>query len=90
MPYQETFDILSFRSRQHALHFAQILRDQGIPTQVMSTPKEVAVGCGLSLRFSPYMTGRVLPLCRQYNPPVIGCYRVARTGANTLITRIPI
>jgi hypothetical protein len=90
MPYQESFDILSFRSRQHAFYFNQVLRDQGIATQVMSTPKEVALGCGLSLRFSPYMTRRILQIYRQFNSPVIGCYHVIRTGSGTTITRIPI
>jgi hypothetical protein len=90
MPYRESFDILSFRSRQHAFHFGQILRDQGIPNQVMSTPKEVALGCGLSLRFSPYLTRRILQIYRQYNSPIIGCYHVERTGSSTSITRIPI
>ncbi|NLC45291.1 MAG: DUF3343 domain-containing protein [Clostridiales bacterium] len=90
MAFQESFDILSFRSRQHAFHFSQILRERGIPTQTMSTPKEVALGCGLSLRFSPYVTSKVLHIYRQFNSPVIGCYHVVRTGADTRVTRIPI
>lgn len=90
MPYLESFDILSFRSRQHAFHFSQILRDQGISNQIMSTPKEVALGCGLSIRFSPYMTRRILQIYRQYNSPIIGCYHVERSGTNTSITRIPV
>lgn len=89
MPYVENFDILSFRSRQHAFHFSQILKDHGISTVVMSTPKEVALGCGLSLRFSPYRTRRILQIYRQYNSPIIGCYHVVRTGSHTAITRIP-
>ena len=90
MPFRESFDILSFRSRQHAFHFSNILSDLGISSQVMSTPKEVAMGCGLSLRFSPYMTGRVLNVYRQYNSPLVGCYHIERYGSNTNITRIPI
>jgi len=90
MPFQEVFDILSFRSRQHAFHFSQILHNNGIATQVMSTPKEVALGCGLSLRFSPYVTARVLQIYKQYNSPIIGCYHVVRTGSETKITRIPV
>lgn len=89
MAFQESFDILSFRSRQHAFHFSQILRERGISTQVMSTPKEIALGCGLSLRFSPYVTSRVLNIYRQFNSPVIGCYHIVRTGADTHVTRIP-
>ncbi|HHU78085.1 MAG: DUF3343 domain-containing protein [Caldicoprobacterales bacterium] len=90
MPSQEVFDILSFRSRQHAFHFKKILSDRGIPTQIMSTPREVALGCGLSLRFSPFMTSRILRIYRQCSIPVIGCYHVERAGPETRIIRIPI
>ncbi|HHT64632.1 MAG: DUF3343 domain-containing protein [Caldicoprobacterales bacterium] len=89
MPFQESFDILAFRSRQHAFHFSQVLRDHGIASQIMSTPKEVALGCGLSLRFSPYMTRRVLNLYKHFNSPVTGCYHVVRTGSETKVSRIP-
>ena len=89
MPYQESFDIIAFRSRQHALHFSQILRNEGYNNQIMSTPKEVALGCGLSIRFSPYMTPQIINIFRRYNKPIIGFYHVVRTGANSTITRIP-
>ena len=89
MAYQESFDIIAFRSRQHAFHFNQILKSQGYNTQIMSTPKEVALGCGLSIRFSPYMTPHVIRLFRQYNKPIIGFYHIVRTGANSTVTRIP-
>ena len=72
MPYQESFDIIAFRSRQHAFHFSQVLRDQGISSQVMSTPKEVALGCGLSIRFSPYNTKQILQIYKRFNSPILG------------------
>lgn len=90
MPLQEKFDILSFRSRQHAFHFSKILRDHGIASQIMSTPKEILLGCGLSLRFSPYMTDRVIRIYKQFNSPITGCYHLERTGSETRITRIPV
>ena len=58
MPLQEKFDILSFRSRQHAFHFSKILRDHGIASQIMSTPKEILLGCGAVPAIFPYMTDR--------------------------------
>lgn len=89
MPYQESFDIIAFRSRQHAFRFSQILRDQGIGTQVMSTPKEVALGCGLSLRFSPYQTKKIMQIYKLYNLPIIGFFHVERTGSTSHVSRIP-
>ena len=90
MPFHESFDILAFRSRQHAFHFSQVLRDHGIASQIMSTPKEVLLGCRLSLRFSSYMRGKVLRIYKQFNSPVTGCYHVERIGSESKITRISI
>lgn len=90
MPYQESFDIIAFRSRQHAFQFSQMLKKEGYQVQVMSTPKEVAIGCGLSVRFSPYMTYNVTRIYKRYSKPILGFFHMERMGANTTITRIPI
>lgn len=88
MPYQESFDIVAFRSRQHAFHFSQVLRQEGYQALVMSTPKEVALGCGLSVRCSPYMRPQVLRILKRYNKPVQGVYHVIREGASTAVSRV--
>ncbi|HPT78336.1 MAG TPA: DUF3343 domain-containing protein [Candidatus Atribacteria bacterium] len=90
MPYNETFDIVAFRSRQHAIHFNQVLQEAGINAHIISTPREVALGCGISLKFSPYVTNKVISLYKAYNPPIIGFYHVTRTGGSTIIARIPV
>ena len=46
------FGIASFRSRQQVFAFEAALSRAGIRTQVVSTPREVALGCGLSVRFA--------------------------------------
>lgn len=89
MAYQESFDIISFHSRQHAFYFKRILQEEGYPTMIMSTPKEVAIGCGLSLRFPPYMTPKVIEIYKKHRRPIIGFYHVERTGNRSTITRIP-
>ena len=48
---QEIFGIGSFRSRQQVMRFEAALRRAGIRSQVISTPRDVSVGCGLSVRF---------------------------------------
>jgi len=90
MPFQESFDIIAFRSRQHAFYFSQVLRDHGISSQIMSTPKEILLGCGLSVRFSPHVRSRVLRIYKQINSPITGCYHIIRTGNETRFSRIPI
>ena len=54
----DVYGIAAFRSRQQVLHYESILSRRGIPVRVLSTPREVAVGCGLSLQFPVEMSGR--------------------------------
>ena len=73
MPY----GIASFRSRQQVFAFESALRRSGIHTQIVSTPREVALGCGLSVRFEEGDTNRVLDIYRRAQPAnLIGFYHV--------------
>lgn len=42
-----------FRSRTQTLGFAEELKRYGVPVQIVSTPKQARIGCGLSCKF-PY------------------------------------
>lgn len=44
--------IVSYRSRAHTIKFHEILRRNGIYSEIVNTPKEANVGCGLSVRIS--------------------------------------
>ena len=48
---EEIFGVASFRSRQQVLQMEAALRREGVPVSVVTTPREVALGCGLSVRF---------------------------------------
>ena len=66
----ETYGIAAFWSRQQVLRFEQQLRREGVQNvHVVSTPRDVAVGCGLSVRFN-----------MQDAPAVMGALRRAQTG----------
>ncbi len=45
--------IASFRSRAHTVRFYEFLRGNGITAEIINTPKEAGVGCGLSVKVSP-------------------------------------
>ena len=78
---QEIFGIAAFRSRQQVIRFEAALRRAGVHGQVISTPRDVSVGCGLSVRFDLSDTDEVLSVYRQARPSnLIGFYRVERTG----------
>lgn len=88
MSLVEEFNIIAFRARQHALHFNHILKKEGYESQMMSTPKGVAMGCGLSLRFSPHLTAPVMEIYRKSDIPIIGFYSIRRIGNCSELRRI--
>ena len=53
--------VASFRSRAHTVSFHSFLAQNGIPSEIINTPKEAGVGCGLSVKFSPSL----LPLVKK-------------------------
>ena len=78
---QETFGIGAFRSRQQVLRFDSALKRAGVRSQVISTPRDVSVGCGLSVRFDLNDTQAVLDAYQRSRPGnLIGFYRVERDG----------
>ncbi len=44
--------VVSYRSRESTLKLHQILSNGGIACQVINTPKEAGVGCGLSVKIA--------------------------------------
>ena len=44
------FVVVAFRSRAHTVKFANFVRNNGINVEIINTPKEAGVGCGLSVK----------------------------------------
>ena len=87
---RDVFGIAAFRSRQQVLRFEDALRREGIPSGVMTTPRAVALGCGLSVRFDIENAQRVRSVLQRENPGnLIGLYRVEQTGGRPAITPLP-
>ena len=85
---QEVFGIASFRSRQQVLKFEGALRRAGVRVEVITTPRDVSVGCGLSIRFELGDTERVMEVYRQLRPSnLIGFYHVERMDRQRTVTR---
>lgn len=77
----EVFGIAAFRSRQQVLRFESALKRAAIRVQVVSTPRDVAVGCGLSVRFDMQDVDKVIAVYQRTQPGnLIGFYQVERTG----------
>ena len=82
---QSSFGIAAFRSRTQVLRLEDALRRAGIPAGVISTPREVAMGCGLSVRFELSDYPKVISVYRRLNPgALIGFYRVENYGTRQM------
>lgn len=80
----EIYGIASFRSRSQVLRLEATLRQAGIQTSVINTPRAVAAGCGLSLRFAQEDMPRVQQILRQMRyETLIGLYLVDTTSGRT-------
>lgn len=47
------FIAVTFRSRGHTVKFYEYLKKNGINAEIINTPKEAGVGCGLSVKIAP-------------------------------------
>lgn len=80
MQFLENNGIAAFRSRQQVMRFDSALRRAGIHSEIVSTPRDISVGCGLSVAFDLRDTAAVLAAYRQSRPGnLIGFYEVLRT-----------
>lgn len=83
----EIYGIAAFRSRQQVLRFEDILRREGVNVRIVTTPRAVALGCGLSVRFALEDAERVRTVLRRANPGnLIGLYRVEQSGGRASVS----
>ena len=84
---QERFGIAAFRSRQQVLLFESALKREGLNVHIVSTPRDVALGCGLSVYFPIEDAPRVLSTVNRVHPEnMIGVYQVDRVGGRSKLT----
>ncbi|MGI5900305.1 MAG: DUF3343 domain-containing protein [Christensenellales bacterium] len=86
---QEKFAIAAFRSRSSVQKFEMTLRRSKIPCQIIATPRDVAIGCGLSVSFE---AGRLYDAIKEYKRTypsnLIGFYIVERNGGRTSVSPV--
>ena len=84
---QEVYGVAAFRSRQQVLRFEQILRREGVPVRVVSTPRDISMGCGLSVRFPVENAETVKRAARTRDSGnLIGIYRAEYEGGRLRLT----
>ena len=76
---EENFCIAAFASRLQVMALEELLKSRGITASIVTTPRAVALGCGLSVRFDEKDAPRVKALYQASGMGnLIGFYRVTR------------
>ena len=83
---RDVYGVAAFRSRQQVLRFEAQLARQGVLARVVSTPRDISMGCGLSVRFPVEYHQQVRRALAQAGPTnLIGLYRVEFDGARARV-----
>jgi hypothetical protein len=81
--------VVAFRSRAHTVKFAEILRRGGISVEIINTPKEAGVGCGLSVKVSKsdFLTVKRVAFSLGLSS-FAGCFLVTLIGGKRIVRTI--
>ena len=80
--------IAAFRSRLHVMAFERALHGAGVKASVVTTPRAVAMGCGLSVRFEMADLDRARSLLGpQMMGNLIGLYSVEKDAMGRVVVR---
>lgn len=86
---KESYGVAAFRSRQQVLWFEGMLRRRGVPVSVISTPRDISMGCGLSVRFPLSRAQDVRAALSGINRSnLIGLYRADYDGGRLRISAL--
>ena len=85
---EENFCIAAFASRLQVMAFEEALKARGMKASIVTTPRAVALGCGLSVRFEEQDAPRVRALYQTMGiGNLIGFYRVTREPSGRATVR---
>ena len=86
---KDVYGVAAFRSRQQVLRFESALKRLGVPARVVSTPRDISMGCGLSVRFPMEYTAQARGALKAMNPgALIGLYRAEYDGQRLRVSGI--
>ncbi|MBE7092435.1 MAG: DUF3343 domain-containing protein [Clostridiales bacterium] len=83
------FILIVLRSRTQVFGFQKLIKSSGIESEIVNTPKEIFVGCGLSIRINNKDFNEVKRLYQQYRPQsFVGFYNVIFDGYKNIILSV--
>ncbi|MBR1983501.1 MAG: DUF3343 domain-containing protein [Clostridia bacterium] len=80
--------IVAVRSRSTLVGLSDYLTKMGVRNQIVNTPKEAGVGCGLSIKISPNLLLAVKRAVSIKKISVAGYFLVKTVGGKSLVKAI--
>lgn len=80
--------VVAFRSRAVVVGFSNFLKNIGVKNEIVNTPKEAGVGCGLSVKISPSALAVAKRAISQKNLNVAGFFSVKLIGGRRYVRSI--
>lgn len=81
--------IIVFKSKTEVLLFMEYLKNYGISSTTVGTPKEAKVGCGLSVKISRNNLGVAMNVLKRYNfEGFHGIYQTIKKDSRLITSRI--
>ena len=78
-----------FKSRNETLYFANLLMKNGYRANIINTPKQLGLSCGISVQFAENLLGIARSLFQTKNfTSFVGAYRVRIANNNMTINNI--
>ncbi len=82
----EEYIVAAFRSRTQVFKYEKLLSGAGITSEIINTPREIAVGCGLSLKISKEDYIKAKKLYDIYRPTgMVGFFTVKKDDSGSRI-----
>lgn len=82
--------IIAFGSRTVSMRFSDYLARNGLPTTMINTPRELSIGCGLSVMVDERYLGQVKYLLGSFNgqESMLGIFAARKIGYKSNYVRI--
>ena len=81
--------LISFKSRNSIFAFNRILKQFGISSEIINTPKQVSISCGLSLKIKKEYISIIIRALNQSNlPGFLGVFSINSGKNNEKFIRI--
>lgn len=80
--------IISFQSANFAMQTEAVLKAESISLQIMPTPREITLSCGLSIKTSVDNLSKIQELVDENKIKIKGLYKLTWEGEKKIITKI--